>query len=101
MAQINLSWPHQLPPPEVRQRVETLGNELLQRYASYVERVERNWRGDVLSFALHRGWQSVTGTLCIERGLVRLELKLPWSLALFASRVQQHIDAEGRRLLAG
>jgi hypothetical protein len=32
---------------------------------------------------------------------VRLDLTLPLSLAVFSSRVQQHIDAEGRRLLAG
>jgi hypothetical protein len=43
----------------------------------------------------------VTGRLCIERGLVRLDLTLPWSLAVFSSRVQQRIGEEGRRLLAG
>src|SRR5262249_10175552 len=101
MPNISVAIPHQLSRPEAKRRIEQLINDLQQQYGSSVGRVERNWEGDTLAFSVSAMGASLSGHAYLEDQAVRIEIPLPWPLAMFAGNVKQQIEQEGRKLLAG
>lgn len=61
--------------------------------------VEESWQGDTLSFGVAALGQTVRGRLDVEDRLVRIEVMLPWVLAVFAEKLKLGIEKQGRVLL--
>ncbi|WP_353183425.1 polyhydroxyalkanoic acid system family protein [Bosea sp. (in: a-proteobacteria)] len=61
--------------------------------------VEERWEGDSLHFGVAALGQTVHGRLDIEEALVRVEVTLPWMLAIFAEKLKLGVEKQGRILL--
>uniref|UniRef100_UPI001954426E polyhydroxyalkanoic acid system family protein n=2 Tax=Pseudomonadota TaxID=1224 RepID=UPI001954426E len=57
------------------------------------------WTGDRLDFALSALSQSVDGSIDVGDQSVRIEVRLPLLLALFAEKVKKSLGKEGTLLL--
>jgi putative polyhydroxyalkanoate system protein len=99
MPNIDVSIPHQLSRAEARKRIEELIASMEQQYGSSAGSVEKNWNQDTLAFSVTAMGASLSGHAYVEDHAVRVEIPLPWPLAMFAGNVKQQIEQEGRKLL--
>lgn len=61
--------------------------------------VEENWQDNTLDFGVAALGQTVSGRLEVEDALVRIEVTLPWMLALFAEKLRLGVEKQGQILL--
>ena len=61
--------------------------------------VEEDWQGDSLHFGVAALGYTVRGKLEVEDTLVRVEMMLPWMLAVFAERLKLGVEKQGQVLL--
>jgi putative polyhydroxyalkanoate system protein len=99
MPNINVSIPHQLSKADAKLRIEELIGQLQQQYGGMMGRVEKSWSGDTLTFTVGASGMSVSGHVYVEDQLVRVEVAVPWALAMFAGTLKKQIEDDGRRLL--
>jgi putative polyhydroxyalkanoate system protein len=98
MPNITLSLPHQLPRAEAKKRVEELVGQFHQQVGG-MGRLEETWTGDTMAFTFSVAGTAVTGKVFVEDQAVRMEVNLPWALAMFAGGIKQRIEQEGRKML--
>jgi putative polyhydroxyalkanoate system protein len=101
MPNLTVSIPHQLSREEAKRRVEELVANLQRQYGGMAGRVEQSWTGDTMNFAVSAMGMSVTGEILVADDVVRLDVALPFALAMLAGNVKQQIEEEGRKLLGG
>lgn len=92
--------PHELGRAEARRRIETgveQGRVLLAKSGVSIGNLA--WTGDRLDFALSALSQSVDGSIDVGDQSVRIEVRLPLLLALFAEKVKKSLGKEGTLLL--
>src|SRR3974377_1012242 len=100
MSNLTVSLPHQLTRAEAKHRVEELLTRLPQDYGGLVGQVQKEWKDDTMTFKLSASGVNVAGTVFVEDRLVRIEIPLPWPLAMFASTMKETLEHEGQKLLA-
>lgn len=61
--------------------------------------VEEEWNGNVLQFGVAALGYTVRGRLEVEDALVRIEVMLPWVLAVFAEKLKLGVEKQGQVLL--
>lgn len=61
--------------------------------------VEEEWSGDALQFGVAALGYTVRGRLEVEEALVRIEVMLPWVLAVFAEKLKLSVEKQGQILL--
>jgi hypothetical protein len=61
--------------------------------------VEERWEGDSLHFGVAALGHTVRGRVDVEDALVRIEVTLPWMLAVFAEKLKIGVEKQGRVLL--
>jgi len=61
--------------------------------------VEERWDGDNLHFGVGALGQTVHGRIEVEDSLVRVEVTLPWMLAVFAEKLKIGVQKQGQILL--
>lgn len=61
--------------------------------------VEESWEGDTLRFGVAALGYTVHGRIEVEERLVRVEVLLPWVLAVFAEKLKLGVEKQGRILL--
>lgn len=98
MPKLSVSIPHQLSRQEARSRVGQLVDQSRQQLDG-LGTLDERWDGDILNFKGSALGVSVTGAVHVEDQEVRLEVDLPWQLAMFSATVKQRIEQEGRKLL--
>lgn len=91
--------PHQLGREEARRRLQTGIGQLKTKFADKVTALDESWTGDHLDLAVKALGQSVSAGLDVEADHVRLEIHLPWMLALLAEKAKGFIRKEGQLLL--
>jgi hypothetical protein len=92
--------PHELGLAEARRRIaDGLGQVqgLLDKTGVAVDRMA--WTDDRLDFAMAAMGQKVDGQVDVGPQTVRVEVRLPLLLALFAERIQKKLGQEGNLLL--
>src|SRR5947209_6580969 len=99
MPNIKVTIPHQLPKADAKLRIEEMINQLQQQYGGMVSRVEKSWADDTLTFTIAAMAMSLTGHVYVEDAQVRVEVPVPWALAMFAGTMKKQIEEEGRKLL--
>jgi hypothetical protein len=98
MRNLTVSIPHRLGRAEARRRLQ----EEIPRFRSQLGafgQVHERWDGDTMSFTGAIMGATVSGQLFVEDEVVRLEVELPWALAMIAGGFKQSIENEGRKLL--
>ncbi|PZU92927.1 MAG: polyhydroxyalkanoic acid synthase [Chelatococcus sp.] len=73
----------------VRDRLGTVGMQL----------AEERWEGDTLHFGVAALGHTVNGRVSVEDAHVRIEVMLPWMLAVFAEKLKLGVEKQGRILL--
>ncbi len=96
---ITLTIPHRLTQDEAKARIEKGIGDLRRSYAAKIAEVDERWTANHLDFRLTAMGQPVTGRIEVEPQAVRLEVDLPWVLAVLAGRFRKQVEAEGRKLL--
>jgi putative polyhydroxyalkanoate system protein len=99
MANVKVSLAHQLTRAEARKKVEQLIADLQEQYGSYLDHHEETWLGDTLDFKLSGMGVSVTGQVIVEEQVIRIELVLPFVMAMLAGKIKKTLEEEGRKLL--
>lgn len=91
--------PHQLGRAGARQRLDSGIEALKSKFGSQISSVEANWTADRLDLVVKAVGQSVTAALDVAEDSVRVEVQLPWMLALIAEKAKNMIQKEGQLLL--
>ena len=100
MAQpVVVSIPHQLGKEEAKRRLQGGLGKLRTSFGTSVSAVEENWTNDHLDFRWGVLGQTVAGGLDVNDDHVRLEIQLPWMLAMIAEKAKSLIQTQGKLLL--
>lgn len=91
--------PHQLGRAGARQRLESGVETLKAKFADKIGSVDERWSGDRLDVDIKAMGQSVSGSLDVGEDQVRVEVQLPWMLAMIAEKARSYIEKEGQLLL--
>jgi hypothetical protein len=94
-----VSIPHQLGRAEARRRLATGIGQLRHMFGERLTAIEDRWTGDHLNFDVRALGQSVSGQLDVRDDHVRLEVMLPWALAIFAQKAKGLIEKQGTLML--
>jgi Putative polyhydroxyalkanoic acid system protein (PHA_gran_rgn) len=94
-----MSIPHRLGKAEALRRLKSdLGN-VGGSFGHLFSINEQSWTGDRLEFRVTALGQAVHGSIDVAEEYVRLEVFLPWLLAMLAETLQPLIRKEGTLLL--
>jgi putative polyhydroxyalkanoate system protein len=99
MPNLTINIPHQLGRAEAKRRIQEQIQQLRQQHGAMLSKLEERWTGDRLDFTVVVLAQTLTGWAFVEDQAVRLEVELPWMLAVLAGPVKHRIEQQGRNLL--
>ncbi len=91
--------PHQLGRDGARHRLEAGIGSLKAKFGDKVTSIDERWTGDHLDVDVKALGQSVSGGLDVAEDHVRVEVQLPWMLAMIAEKAKGYIEKEGQLLL--
>jgi Putative polyhydroxyalkanoic acid system protein (PHA_gran_rgn) len=94
-----VSIPHRLGKEEALRRLQSGLHGAAASFGHLFAIDEANWAGDHLQFRVHSLGQTVNGTIDVAEDYVRLEVLLPWLLAMLAEALLPAIRKEGALLL--
>jgi hypothetical protein len=96
---ITVTIPHRLTQDEARLRLQKGITDLKTRHAASIAQVDETWTGNQMAFKLSAMGQAITGRVDVLPDAVKLDLDLPWMLAMLAEKIRPRVEAEGRRML--
>ena len=91
--------PHQLGRAEARRRLETGLGQLRTTFAEKVTSITDTWTDDRLDLHVQALGQNVSALVDVEDDHVRVEVQLPWMLAMLAEKAKGLIQREGTLML--
>jgi putative polyhydroxyalkanoate system protein len=94
-----VSIPHHLGKEEARRRLETGFSRLQQQFGAQIASIDQRWEGDRMDFKVGAMGQTVAGNLEVMADAVRIELVLPWILAVMAEKARGFIQKQGTLML--
>lgn len=97
---VTITISHSLGRDAARQRLQAGVSKIRDKLGGLgIQLVEEDWQGDTLYFGVAALGQSVNGRIEIEDALVRVEVMLPWMLAIFAEKLKLGVEKQGKILL--
>jgi hypothetical protein len=96
---LTVSIPHALGKAEARRRLEGGLASLRTHFGSVLQVQEEVWSGDSLAFRASVLSMQTTGTVAVAEDHVRVDVMLPWALALLADKATTLIRARGQLML--
>ena len=94
-----VSIPHSLGKQEARKRLETGIGQLRHSFGDKLTSISETWTGDRLDFDIKALGQAVSGNLDVMEDSVRVEVQLPWILAVIADKARGMIEKQGTLML--
>jgi|SRR3954471_16527911 hypothetical protein len=94
-----VSIPHRLGKEAALARLKNGFAGVRANFAHVLTVQEETWSGDRLNFSVGALGQVASGTIDVAEDHVRLEVALPWLLAMFAEKLTPAIQREGTLLL--
>lgn len=94
-----ITIPHQLGKEEAARRLQNGLGRLRTSFGTGVAALDETWTGDHLDFRWGVLGQNVDGGLDVADDHVRLEIQLPWMLAMLAEKAKSLIQTQGKLLL--
>jgi hypothetical protein len=91
--------PHRLGQAEALRRLKSGLGEVRPNLSRLLTIEEEGWNDNQLRFRVSALGQVAAGTIEVQDDHVRLEMVLPWLLALMAEKIQAGIRAQGTLLL--
>lgn len=97
---ISVSIPHRLTQEEARTRLQNGIADLKTKHAGKITNLEETWTGNQLAFKLAAMGQKISGRVDVQPDAVKLDVDLPWLLAMLANKIRPQVEQEGRKLLS-
>ena len=94
-----VSIPHQLGKEEALRRLQTGTGRLRSQFGDKLGTIEDTWTGDHADFRVSVLGQTVTGGLDVMPNEVRVEVNLPWMLAMVAEKAKGLIQKQATLML--
>ena len=91
--------PHELGREEARRRLQDGVGKLKAAFGHKVTSVEERWTENRLDVTIRAMGQGISAALDVEADRVRVEVQLPWMLAMLAEKAKGYISKEGQLLL--
>jgi hypothetical protein len=94
-----VSIPHRLGAEEAARRIRSGLATARANYSAFLTIEEETWAGQRLDFRITAVGQHASGTIDVADDHVRLEVMLPWLLALIAEKFTPAVRKEGTLML--
>src|SRR5688572_4737640 len=91
--------PHDLGRDQARSRLQKGFGRIREQFGVSTVAFDERWEGDRLFFSAAAIGQKITGRVDVMEESVRIELDLPWGLAMLAEKLQGRIRKAGVLLL--
>jgi len=91
--------PHKLGKQEAQRRLQAGFSKVRSTFGESFVVVKDEWAGDHLDFDASVLGQTTTGTVDVSDDHVRLEVQLPWMLALLAEKAKALVRKQGTLML--
>jgi hypothetical protein len=91
--------PHQLGKAEATRRLTAGIGRLRSSFGDKLMMLDEAWAGDRLTFQVAVLKQEARGTIDVADREVRLEVELPWLLAMLADKAKALVEKQGRLML--
>jgi hypothetical protein len=91
--------PHKLGKQEATRRLQEGFKNVRSTFGEKFVVMKDNWKGDHLDFSASLFGQNTTGMLDVAEDHVRLEVQLPWMLAMFANKAKALVKKQGQLML--
>ena len=96
---ISITVPHKLSQDEARMRLVNGIADLKGKYGDKVANMQETWNGNQMAFRLSTMGQAITGRVEVQPSAVKLDVDLPWMLAMLAGKFRPQVEQEARRML--
>ncbi|HEY7385619.1 MAG TPA: polyhydroxyalkanoic acid system family protein [Beijerinckiaceae bacterium] len=94
-----VSIPHHLGKEEAQRRLQGGVGRLRTQFGDKLGTIEDTWTGSHADFKVSVLGQGVTGSLDVMDDQVRVEVQLPWLLAMVAEKAKALIQKQGTLML--
>jgi hypothetical protein len=94
-----VSIPHNLGKAEAMSRLQGGLTRLKSQFGDKIASVDESWSGDRMDFRLGAMGQAISGSLQVFEEQVRVEVQLPWLLAMIAEKAKNFIQKQGTLML--
>jgi hypothetical protein len=91
--------PHKLGREEAAKRLKHGFSGLRKGLGAQFAVLKDEWKGDHLDFSASLLGQSTNGTVDVADDHVRLEVELPWVLAMLANKAKALVEQQGKLML--
>ena len=91
--------PHKLTKEEAARRLKKGFGDVRSTFGEKFVVLTDDWNGDHLDFKASLLGQTTTGTVDVGEHSVRLEVVLPWMLALLANKAKAIVQKQGQLML--
>jgi Putative polyhydroxyalkanoic acid system protein (PHA_gran_rgn) len=91
--------PHKLGKAEAKRRLEAGFANVRSNFGEKFVVLDDAWAGEHLDFRASLLGQTTTGSVDVADDHVRLEVQLPWMLALLANKAKALVQKQGRLML--
>lgn len=94
-----VSIPHNLGQAEAVRRLHGGMSSVKSQFGDKVASIDESWNGNRMDFRVGAMGQTVNGHLEVMNDQVRVEVQLPWILAMIAEKAKTFIQKQGTLLL--
>jgi hypothetical protein len=94
-----VSIPHALGKAEAKRRLQGGVSQLKTQFGAHIASFDEEWANDRMSFRVGLMGQQVSGQLEVLDDAVRVEVQLPWILAMVAEKAKSFIQKQGTLML--
>ena len=94
-----VSIPHALGKVEATRRLQTGVSQMKNQFSGQIASIDEQWDKDRMSFRVGAMGQTVSGNLEVLEDSVRVEVQLPWILAMVAEKAKSFIQKQGTLML--
>jgi hypothetical protein len=94
-----VSIPHRLGKEEARRRLQAGLSNVHAHVSDSLVTLKDAWVGDHMDFQARLLGQSTTGSVDVGEDHVRLEVQLPWVLAMVANKAKALVKRQGQLML--
>jgi hypothetical protein len=96
---LTVSIPHNLGKAEATRRLQGGLTSLKSQFGDKVASINETWSADRMDFRVGAMGQTVSGHLVVMDDHVRVEVQLPWILAMVAEKAKTFIQKQGTLML--
>lgn len=94
-----VSIPHNLGKAEAMRRLQGGLTRLKTQFGDKIASIDETWNGDRMAFRVGAMGQTINGHLDVMEDQVRVEVQLPWILAMVAEKAKTFIQKQGALML--